>query len=246
MLRKHPQVHMSRTKELHFFDRHFDRGLEWYAEQFEPRRRHKQVGETTPAYMYKPRARKRLIAQLPDARIVMILRNPVDRAYSHYWHDLRRLEQERHSRPVPQTFEAAILQEQPALLGAAQPEAGSAAVASRRDSYVGRGEYIDQIRPFVRAYGRDRVHVMLLDDLIADRTASLRALLAFLRVSERPAEDIQEVHANRYRRPDEQGKVKPAEYVPMQQATRAALAEHYQPYNERLATWLGRDLSHWR
>ena len=255
MLRKHPQVHMSRTKELHFFDRHFDRGPDWYSEQFAPRRRHKQVGETTPAYMYKPRARKRLIAQLPAARIVMILRNPVDRAYSHYWHDLRRLEQQRHSRPVPAAFEEAIRQELPELpglpglpgpAGSALPEGGTAAVASRRDSYVGRGEYMDQIEPFLAAYGPDRVHVMLLEDLIADRTASLQALLGFLRVSKRPAETIQEVHANRYRRADDSGKVKPAKYVPMQQETREALAEHYRPYNERLATWLGRDLSHWR
>lgn len=251
MLRKHPQVHMSRTKELHYFDRHFDRGPAWYSEQFEPRRRHKQVGETTPAYMYKPRARTRLIESLPDARIVMILRNPVDRAYSHYWHDLRRLEQERHSRTVPATFEEAIARELPELPersgvpASMTPEAGSAAVASRRDSYVGRGEYMDQIEPFLAAYGPARVHVMLLDDLIADRTASLRALLGFLRVSKRPAETIQEVHANRYRRPDDSGKVKPAKYVPMQEDTRAVLAEHYRPYNERLATWLGRDLSHW-
>lgn len=245
MLRKHPQIHMSRTKELHFFDRHFDRGMDWYAEQFEPRKRHEQIGETTPAYMYKPRARKRLIAHLPDARIVMILRNPVDRAYSHYWHDVRRLEQERHSRPVPSTFEAALAEEQPDLLPSGR-DGGSSAVASRRDSYVGRGEYIDQIEPFVAAYGRDRVHVMLLEDLIADRTASLRTLLRFLRVRESPAETIQEVHANRYRRPDDSGKVQPAKYLPMDPETRAALADHYRPHNERLGQWLGRDLSHWR
>lgn len=246
LLRQHPQVHMSRTKELHFFDRHFDRGLDWYAEQFTPGRRHQHSGETTPSYMYKEGARKRLIATLPDARIVMILRNPADRAYSHYWHDVRRLEQERRSQPVPDTFEAALAQERPELL----PELAGGDVegggTGRPLSYVGRGEYLDQVEPLEAAYGRDRLHVMLLEDLLADRTAALRGLFRFLGVDEEPAESVREVHANRYRRPDESGQVKAAEYQPMRPETRAVLVEHFTPHNERLGAWLGRDLSHWR
>jgi hypothetical protein len=249
MLRKHPQVHMSRTKELHFFDRNFDRGLDWYAEQFAPRRKQEQWGETTPAYMYKERARNRLIKSLPDARIVMILRNPVDRAYSHYWHDVRRLEQHRHARPVPETFEAALAIDEPGLVLGAAVEgtraAGLVPAPPRRDSYVARGEYLEQIEPFIEAYGARRVHVMLLDDLVADRVESLRVLLDFLGVDGKAAESIQDVHANRYRRPDEKGKVRAASYAPMQPETRAALAEHYRPHNDRLAAWLGRDLSNW-
>lgn len=243
MLRQHPQVHMSRTKELHFFDRHFDRGRDWYAAQFTPTRQHRHSGETTPSYMYLEDARKRLIATLPDAKIVMILRNPIDRAYSHYWHDVRRLEQKRRTQPVPESFEAALAQERPALMP--QP-AGAGGDAAGQLSYLGRGEYLDQIEPFAAAYGRDRLHVMLLEDLLADRTAALRGLFRFLGVRKRQAESVREVHVNRYRRPDESGQVKAAEYRPMGPETRAVLVEHFTPHNERLGAWLGRDLSHWR
>lgn len=250
MLRQHPQVHMSRTKELHYFDRHFDRGLEWYTQQFTPRRQHKEIGETTPAYMYRAPARRRLIQQLPDARIVMILRNPVDRAYSHFWHDTRRLEQARRTRPVPVTFEAALAGERPELFASlvadSEPGRAQGASSDRRDSYIGRGEYIDQIEPFLDAYGEDRVLILLLEDLIADRPGCLRDLFRFLRVSADPATTIEEVHVNRYRRPDEAGRARAATYEAMQPATRATLVEHYRPFNERLAKLLGRDLSHWQ
>jgi len=244
MLRQHPQISMSRPKELHFFDQHFDRGLEWYSAQFEKTWRHKHVGESTPVYMFGPRARSRLIETLPKARIVAILRNPVDRAYSHYWHDLRRQEAGRHDRFVPATFEAALALESPADFGSLDEEAAAAA-RRRKISYVGRGRYVEQLEPFVEAYGRDRVHVMLLEDLIREREAALRGLFAFLRVRKKPAAEIREVHVNRYRQPDESGKARPAKYPPMESTTRKLLVEHYRPHNERLAAWLGRDLSHW-
>ena len=247
MLRRHPQVHMSRTKELHFFDRNYARGVEWYTAQFEVTGRHKQVGETTPNYMFRDRARSRLIATLPHARIVAILRNPVERAYSHYWHDARRFELQRHSRPVPPTFEAALAQERPDTFASLAPEPpGGGGPAPVRPSYVGRGEFLGQLEPFETAFSRARLHVILLEDLVADRVGTLRALFSFLEVKTAPAEVIDEVHVNRYREPDETGRARPAKYPPMERATRVLLYEHYVSHNARLGRWLGRDLSHWR
>ena len=57
-LHRHPQIQMARRpKEVHFFDRHFDRGLEWYADQFNPKPRHVHLGDATPVYMYHQEAR---------------------------------------------------------------------------------------------------------------------------------------------------------------------------------------------
>ncbi len=250
MLRKHPQVHMSRTKELHFFDRNFDRGLDWYAEQFAPRRKQEQWGETTPAYMYKERARNRLIKSLPDARIVMILRNPVDRAYSHYWHDVRRLEQHRHARPVPETFEAALAIDEPGLvLGAAVEGTRAAGARSRRPR--GGTPTSPAASTWSRSSRSSRRTVRSACTSCCSTTwwptgwSPCASCSSFLGVDGKAAESIQDVHANRYRRPDEKGKVRAASYAPMQPETRAALAEHYRPHNDRLAAWLGRDLSHW-
>ena len=71
MLRKHPQIHMPRTKELHFFDVHWDKGVEWYSEQFTPGRWEWRRGEATPYYLYRPMVRERMLQVLPKARLVV-------------------------------------------------------------------------------------------------------------------------------------------------------------------------------
>lgn len=231
-LRQHRQVHVPRPKEVHFFDHHFARGPEWYAEQFSPRDHHLQVGEATPSYLDHPVAGQRLARTLPDARIVILLRNPVDRAYSHYWHR-RRLGGE----PL-ETFEEAV---------AAEP--GRRAAAQRfaylRHAYVERGHYIDRIEQFVAWQGRDRVHVLLLEDLVAQPRPTLRELLRFLDVNPKPARRMTFGQRNTYRS-GEAREADRASYPPMAPRTRAELSEQYAGSNARLAAFLDRDLSSWQ
>ncbi len=232
LLRRHPQVRMSRPKELHFFDWHFDRGLEWYAEQFRPRRprqrRQHVVGEATPSYLYLEQARERLTRTLPEARLVAILRDPARRAYSHYWHE-RRLGNE----PL-ETFEEALDRE---------PERLAAGGRTRqRHSYVDRGHYLDQILPLVEAQGRERIHVMLLDDLVTDRDCALRGLADSLGIDAAPFTEVGEVWQNRSDDVSREGAARQERYPPMNPATRARLVEEYRESNARLAEWLGRAL----
>ena len=79
-LRRHPQVFMSRPKELHYFDRQYAEGLEWYERQFTPREGQIAWGEATPVYMYDPEARSRLSEALPATTVVVTLRDPTKRA----------------------------------------------------------------------------------------------------------------------------------------------------------------------
>lgn len=86
LLDSHPSVFMSPTKEIHFFDNHYAKGHEWYSEFFKEARgkSYPIVGEFTPHYLFKPEVPER-IAQLPTAtQLIVMLRNPVDRAFSHY------------------------------------------------------------------------------------------------------------------------------------------------------------------
>lgn len=232
-LREHPEIFMTKRKELHFFDRHYDRGLEWYERHFTPEPQHRQFGEATPAYMFDKDARSRLAQTLPEAKIVIILRDPVSRAYSHYWHK-RRLGDE----PLT-SFEDAV---------AAEPERMASNRVRVRNgySYITRGYYMDQIEPMVEAHGRDRVHVLLLDDLTADRVGTLRTLLEFLEVDPGPAQELNVGQRNKYRVTTESGDVQPVQYEPMAEATRLRLQELYAESNARLAEFLGRDLSHWQ
>lgn len=230
-LRRHPQVHMAKPKELHFFDRKRDEGLEWYAEQFTPKGKQIAWGEASPTYVYEDVARQAMCDGLPDAQFVVILRDPAKRAYSHFWHS-QRLDFE-----TVETFEEALDLEPERM---ASPE--------RRDrmrfSYLDRGHYIEQIEDLVARHDRDKVHVMLLDDLGNDRVPTLEKLMNFIGVDPAYASSIKEQHTNKYR-VGERGNQKVVSYPPMPPETRARLVEHFRPWNDRLGEWLGRDLSAW-
>jgi hypothetical protein len=83
-LRIHHQVFLPRRKELHFLDTHWDRGYEWYLQHFRPRRvRRRLPGEITPAYLVIPEERIEAVHGFnPDVRLIMSIRNPVERAWS--------------------------------------------------------------------------------------------------------------------------------------------------------------------
>ena len=83
-LGSHPEVFMAAEKEVHFFDLHHDEGVDWYAGRFAGGAREREIGEATE-YMHDGCPRRRMGAELPDARLIVILRDPVSRAYSHYW-----------------------------------------------------------------------------------------------------------------------------------------------------------------
>jgi Sulfotransferase domain len=232
-LRRHPEVHMARPKEVHFFDRKLDRGLEWYAHQFTPRARQRQFGESSPTYLYDERACEAMCRMLPQAKIVVILRDPVQRAYSHFWHS-RRLGFDKVER-----FEDAL---------ALEPErlAGGTHIDRMRFSYVDRGHYVEQLTRLEAAAGRDRLHVMLLDDLATDWTTACEGLFGFLGVAPEFASSIKRRWTNKYRvREQPGGEARVVAYPPLPAETRARLVEHFWPWNDRLAAWLGRDLSAW-
>jgi hypothetical protein len=95
-LSMHPSVYPALTKEVHFFDLNYSRGINWYAAHFISKslaeRRHKPgstriTGEASPYYLFHPLAPARLRSLLPDAKIIVILRDPVERAISHYKHE---------------------------------------------------------------------------------------------------------------------------------------------------------------
>ena len=246
VLAQHPDVFMSSPKELHFFDRHYDRGLDWYASCFEQGRHHAQRGESSPFYMYNTTARERMVATLPDLRVICILRNPVTRAYSHYWH-AREKGPEKSA-----TFEEALEREPRKLL---RSKDGKPAVSS----YVDRGRYLEQLLPIADAVGRDRLHVLLMDDLTDQPQESTRSIFRFLEVDPSPADRISVGVANAFGggessrqgeardRPErDRGELPTGRYPPMAAETRERLRETFEPLNQQLGEWLGRDLSHWR
>jgi len=93
VLTSHPQVWVpTRRKEVGFFDVNYDRGTQWYAAFFPPDHQAGQytaIGEITAHYLYEPDGPDRMAAMGTIDKLILMLRHPVDRAYSHYWHQAR-------------------------------------------------------------------------------------------------------------------------------------------------------------
>ena len=83
-LREHPEVYTPTIKELHFFDGHYDKGMAWYKEFFVERTDETIAGEFSPNYLNHPDAIPRIAADLPSAKLIVMLRDPVERAWSAY------------------------------------------------------------------------------------------------------------------------------------------------------------------
>src|SRR5690606_23224629 len=150
-LAQHPGVARAKKKEVHYFDLNYHRGLTWYQKQFE-RRRAKLNFEASPYYIFHPKAPERVAAALPDAKIIVILRDPVARAYSHYWHE-RRLGHETLS------FADAIEAEAERLAGESRKlleDDGYYSFNHQHFSYVARGCYARQLMRWLQYFPRTR------------------------------------------------------------------------------------------
>jgi hypothetical protein len=143
-LREHPDVAVSSTKEVHFFDSFYDRGVEWYREQFPHSESAQAVGEATPNYMFSTTALDRIKETLPDVKLVVMLRNPIDRAYSHYWHDKARGKTKR-------DFEENVKRETNGDQGL---------------NYIARGRYRAQIEHILERFPPTALHVEVFEDMV--------------------------------------------------------------------------------
>jgi hypothetical protein len=151
-LREHPDVAVSSTKEVHFFDSFYDRGVEWYREQFPHSESARAVGEATPNYMFSTTALDRIKETLPDVKLVVMLRNPIDRAYSHYWHDKARGKTEG-------DFGENVKREMDGDQGL---------------NYIARGRYRAQIEHILERFPPTALHVEVFEDMV-DRPDDLYA-----------------------------------------------------------------------
>lgn len=243
----HPDVYMAPEKEVHFFDRYFDRGLEWYASRFAAGADTAAVGEATQVYMYDQLSVERIARVLPDARLIAILRDPVERAYSHY----------RLSRSLgiePLTFPEALAAE-PIRLRSADRAAKFAY------SYVDRGRYVDQLARLCERFGREHVHVAIFEEMRDDPTRVYSSLCGFLGVETtfRPAFLGRPINAHvAYRsqrvrriarnlpRPLEKvvGRLNTlrVEFGPMDASSRSFIQEELRDDIHSLEDWLGKPL----
>ena len=173
-LQDHPEICIARREEVHFFDReeHFkDDPVDYsvYHQWFRPHGRHRVFGEKTPIYMYWEDVPRRVWEYNPNMKWLLLLRNPIERAYSH-WH----MEHARNKDPVD--FWSA-LQNEHARSRVALP------FQHRRYSYVDRGFYTEQLRRIWLFFPREQTLILKSEELRASPTATLNTVCQFLGVA---------------------------------------------------------------
>ncbi len=241
-LSEHPEVFVP-PHEVHYFDTHYDLGVEWYLDHFHPEPGHKAWGDKTPAYLTTPEAPKRVHALLPEAKLICCLRDPVDRAYSLY--HLKKLTTGWGS------FEEA-LEADPRILE--------------------MGLYAENLERWFELFPRDRLLILLYDELQADEAAFARRIYEHIGVdpgyrSSVIGKRVNAVVFPRLRHALRRMGMEPivravgrtwmggairrwnhgraARAQPMAEATRRRLSEYYREPNRRLEELLGIDLPAW-
>ena len=178
-LRWHPHITGPAFKEVSFFDRHYARGEAWYRAHLPARvRAGTLVGEASPSYLFHPLAPERVAALVPDARLIALLRNPVDRAFSHYQHEVA-LGRETLS------FEEAIEREEERMHGEVEHMLRDPTYFSYpwwNYTYLARGRYAEQLERWFAVFPREQVLVLATDELAADPEAAYSRVLDFLEV----------------------------------------------------------------
>ena len=182
-LRWHPAITGPSWKEVSFFDRHYGRGVRWYRGHFPLRPRGRLVGEASPGYLFHPLAPERVRETVPGARLIVLLRDPVDRALSHYHHEVG-LGRERLS------FEDALAAEEERTRGEEERMVREPSYFSHPwwdYTYVARGRYAEQLERWFAVFGREQLLVVASEELAADPQAAYGRVLAFLGA---PAHDL--------------------------------------------------------
>ncbi len=228
LLDRHPDVYMAKpvTPEPKYFlvDHLYDKGLAFYADHwFAAAGAAPHVGEKSTDYLESAPAASRLARDLPRVKLVFILREPADRAYSNYlWTRMNGLEPE--DLPTALALEERRERELPDRMKFARPF-----------SYFSRGLYADLLAPYVQRFARGQMLVLRFEDIVSSRAALAERLHRFLGVPPRPldAEGIGVIN------PSEQ------EVGGMPDAVRRALRERYAEPNRRLAAMLGSDFRMW-
>jgi len=204
-LNKHPAMmpNVINAKGIHYFDTSYHRDLAWYLAHFPThveRKSHADkvghkaiVGEASPYYLYHPAGAERMARAIPDAKIIVLLRDPVKRAISHHLHMVF----EGHE-PI-EDIDQALDMESSRLEGIEQHLLTEPSFVSRSHqhySYTERGHYARQLEKFFEHYDRNNVLVMTTDKLISDSQSSLSTIQSFIGLEPDPSIQLEKRNAS--------------------------------------------------
>jgi len=228
----HPSIEPCYTKEPSYFDRYFERGLHWYKVSF-PFKLHKFIkinffkknfltGEASVRYLDHPFAPQRIKEITPDAKFIILLRNPVDRAHSHYTMIQRRNSE-------PSSFEKAIEDEEQRITEPFNKMLNDSNYYSDiyfRHAYLHRGLYVDKIKRWMEVFPKEQFLIIQSEEFFKNPSKTYNDVLEFLGL---PSHDLKTYEPIRKQKKSI-----------LKKQTQQKLQNYFKPHNEKLYNFLGK------
>jgi hypothetical protein len=210
-------------KEIQYFTENYEKSPAWYCAHFPLWKRDKKTGEASPTYFFYHKCAERIHESIPNARFVVLLRNPVDRAYSHY--NFLNLT-ERTAGFDPLSFDQAVREEENRL---PLPRDTEFTFEYKKYSYKARGRYYEQLSRWLEYFPLDQFLIIETEELSGNPRGTLEKIFGFLGL--RFNRSIESAAFRRYNE---------NKYEGMSQETRKYLEEYFRPFNEKLFSLIGR------
>jgi hypothetical protein len=234
----HPFIISAMKKQMHFFDNHYEKGVSWYRAHFPSyfykhyfkyiNKRDFITGEATPYYIFHPLAARRAAKFVPNAKFILVIRNPVERAYSHYHHEIRKGTEKL-------SFQEAIAKEPERLAGEKEKMLNDEYYYSfnyQRYSYLSRGLYAEQLAEWFKYFPKEQFFIVKSEDMRHNTIDIVKQIFDFLdlpKFSEFNLEKDQYYNVGKYDKMDTK--------------MREQLVEYFKPHNEQLYKLLDRDFN---
>jgi len=198
---QHSKINPALFKEIHYFDTHYNKGENWYKLHFPFQ---SITGEASPYYIYHPSVAQRVKKLIPTIKLIIILRNPIDRAYSQYTHEVR-------NKNESLSFEDAIIAESSRLKDKSFTE-----VDRMIFSYLDRGKYASQIKTWLKYFPKKQIKIIPFGNII-----KTDEIFDFLGLKPELINTKYKLNAG-------------GVYQPIHTETRKKLDEYFKPYNKEL------------
>jgi len=220
---QHKKISSAIWKEVHYFDYNWLKGLGWYRSHFPLKSGDKITGESSPAYFSNPLAQERAAKTLPDAKLIVILSNPIDRSYSGYQHEVRNGNEKL-------SWEEAIKKE-PAMveseLKKVIKDPSYYDIKFNAFTHLYRSYYFQHLSNWMKFFRRDQFKIITQENLTNRPAETLDELFEFVGVIPQNVNTMYRLNIGKY--------------PPMKQETREKLVEHFRPHNEKLYKLLGKN-----
>ena len=225
---KHPSILPAFTDEIGFFDSNYHLGIEWYKSMFPKKAEMDKIkektkfsitGEDTPFYFWKADAVDRIHEVIPVCKLIAILRNPIDRAYSNYQIGVKYGSEDL-------SFEEAISEEKNFLENNTS-QVDSELKYSRPRSYLAKGHYSEQMKLWYKKFPRNQLLIISTEEYVTEYQKTFDNIFRFL-----------ELPIHKINNPE---KKKVEKYASMNSNTRQQLLDYFRPYNSDLYKLIGKE-----